>query len=156
MGCRFSRTNDTEPEFDSDSADLASGIVIRPLLDTTEYLFDSQSILTSDKVEKLNPTAVSGEDSSSCDRKTITTRIDYIKNTYSLARWDTSIRSTFCNRITLEPKISSDAEVQESNTVYFNKPIKEIKSISQVDFFRMLDEKIAQGPGDLIESDVEK
>uniref|UniRef100_A0A7E4VY49 Negative regulator of flagellin synthesis n=1 Tax=Panagrellus redivivus TaxID=6233 RepID=A0A7E4VY49_PANRE len=32
------------------------------------------------------------------------------------------------------------------------KPIGQVESASQADFFRMLDEKIAQGPGDLAES----
>uniref|UniRef100_A0A0R3RYS1 VP4 n=1 Tax=Elaeophora elaphi TaxID=1147741 RepID=A0A0R3RYS1_9BILA len=108
MGCRFTKTNDTEPELASDSTDLPPGIVTQPLLGTTEYLFDSQTVLTTDATKVFNPitTASSNKgntDGSSSDQETITP-IDYIKNAYSLVRWDTPIRSTFCNRITLKSK----------------------------------------------------
>ncbi|KAL3990621.1 hypothetical protein ACH3XW_32535 [Acanthocheilonema viteae] len=156
MGCRFSRTNDKRTEITFDSTDLASRAITRPLLGTTENLVRSQSIVTSNTKGVLNPTTASDKSVNSSDREMITTPIDCIKSAYSLAHWDTSIRSTFCNRTAPKPKISSIKEVQESNTVYVNKPISQIESTSQIDFFRMLDEKIAQGPGDLIDSDTEK
>lgn len=101
MGCRFSRTDDTESKLTSNSTDLITGTVNRPLLATTDHLFDSQSILASDTAEVLNPTIVSGENPTV--KETIIP-IDYKKNAHTLARWNTSIRSTFCNRFTIKPK----------------------------------------------------
>ncbi|KAK6113101.1 hypothetical protein QQG55_50290 [Brugia pahangi] len=157
MGCRFSRTNNanTESEFDSDSTDTTVGIMNRPLLeDTTEYFSDSQSVSMTNVIKASNSIAVLNESNTV---RGMTTAINCIKNAYSMVRCDmSSIRSTFCNRITLKPKISLDPEVQESNNIYINKPIKQVESTSQIDFFRMLDEKIAQGCDDLIDSDIDE
>uniref|UniRef100_A0A915PDB0 Uncharacterized protein n=1 Tax=Setaria digitata TaxID=48799 RepID=A0A915PDB0_9BILA len=143
MGCRFSKTNSAEVELDSDAVDVASGTVNRLLLSNTEYFLDSKPIVKSDIAESLNSAAVSLDSSVS----EMITSTDSVKNAYPLVRRDTPVRSTFSNRITVRSKVSLDPEVHESNSsnpVYVNKPIKEIESASQADFFRMLDEKIAQ------------
>ncbi|VDK76729.1 unnamed protein product [Litomosoides sigmodontis] len=102
MGCRFSTTNNTELESNFDSTNLEPQNSIRSLLDTTEHLLDSQSMLTS---EALNLPEVSGKGSSSSSccmsREATTTPTDYNKSGSGcppLARWD------ICNRITLESK----------------------------------------------------
>ncbi|EJW87438.1 hypothetical protein WUBG_01651 [Wuchereria bancrofti] len=155
MGCRFSRTNiaKTESEFDSDSTDTIAGIINRPLLEEEDTI-DCQPVSMTNATKSLNSIAVF--DNSNTIRG-MTTAINCIKNAYSVVRCDmSSIRSTFCNRITLKPKISLDPKVQESNITYINKPIKQVESASQIDFFRMLDEKIAQGCDDLIDSDIDE
>ncbi|VDM92817.1 unnamed protein product, partial [Onchocerca ochengi] len=135
MGCRFSKSNSINLEIDSDSTNVAAETVNRSLTKTTEHPVDSQSVLTSD-TEALNPTTVSDE----CSVRETTTSTDYMKNTYSPVHWGIPVR----DRITLRPKKSIDTEVQKSIALYVNKPIKQVESASQADFFRMLDEKIAQ------------
>lgn len=108
MGCRFSRTSDTELEPDSDLTDLIPDTATRPLLRTTEYLFNSQSILKSDTTKALNSIVLTNKGSiggdNGGDGEMIITPIHCIKNVYSLARLDKSFRSTFCNRIMHKPK----------------------------------------------------
>ncbi|VDP12992.1 unnamed protein product [Onchocerca flexuosa] len=116
MGCRFSRTNDADLEIDSDSTNVTAETANQSLIETTEYLVNSQSVLTSNIPEALNPTIVSDEGSV----KETTASTDYMKNTCSSVHWNTPIR----DRIKLRPK--------------------QVESASQADFFRMLDEKIAQ------------
>ncbi|KAM3727647.1 Uncharacterized protein ACO02O_04293 [Dirofilaria immitis] len=158
MGCRFSKMNDAaESEVDSDSTDVAATEILNhPLLGVTEYLLDSESVVTSTNMTKsLNPITVSDEVSVRGEDRT--TSIDNIKNDYSMAQWDVPIRSSFSERVISRSKtLSSDSQMRESTDVSINKPIKQIESASQADFFRMLDEKIAQGSNDLIDSDAEK
>uniref|UniRef100_A0A1I7V6X5 Late endosomal/lysosomal adaptor and MAPK and MTOR activator 1 n=1 Tax=Loa loa TaxID=7209 RepID=A0A1I7V6X5_LOALO len=148
MGCRFSRTNDTEPENDPDCIDLPTETINQPLLDSTDHYFvsNSKTISMLDTTKVLNRATVSvDDDDNNVKEMKMKTATNCIKNAYLMAQWDmSSVRSTFCNRITFKPRMPLNPDVQETNTVYVNKPIKQIESASQVDFFRMLDEKIAQ------------
>ncbi|OZC09318.1 hypothetical protein X798_03659 [Onchocerca flexuosa] len=112
MGCRFSRTNDADLEIDSDSTNVTAETANQSLIETTEYLVNSQSVLTSNIPEALNPTIVSDEGSV----KETTASTDYMKNTCSSVHWNTPIR----DRIKLRPKKNLPPKFLEGCSEFFS------------------------------------
>ncbi|VDN41694.1 unnamed protein product [Gongylonema pulchrum] len=134
MGCRFSRSSsDTELELNTDS--------VTGLNRSSEKLPHSES-KTRSVSEQLKLSNLTAPIVSENSIGGATTSFSSTRNARPLVRRDTPARSAFLDRATSKPKVLSS--IQESNAIYVNKPLGQVGSTSQADFFRMLDEKIAQ------------